>query len=280
MTGLLIALLASSAPLDAAKKHLAAGANDDVLFALDGQKLPAAEKPEAAKVLTAAGRAVLEKDAVLALQFAQMALKLQPAVPDTLELASRASFAQQLFEAAEGYADDWLISEPKSAAAHLLRAELAVEAAEWDRALHHLDLAPKEARAAALRKKAEGAKADRSGALSTVRALEKTLAQAAEKSRRAPAGPAAASGAASAEVVLYGTSWCGPCRSTREWFTQKGISFTDHDIEKDKDAAQELKQKKSRQGVRNGGVPVTDVNGTLIIGFAPDQFEAALARGR
>ena len=81
MVALLLLVLAGS-PLDAAKKHLAAGKLDDVLFDLDGKTFTDAEKPMAAQVLGSAARAGLDaKDYVLSLQFAQMALRLDKAEP-------------------------------------------------------------------------------------------------------------------------------------------------------------------------------------------------------
>ena len=33
------------------------------------------------------------------------------------------------------------------------------------------------------------------------------------------------------EVIMYGASWCGYCRKAREYFTDKGISYREYDIE-------------------------------------------------
>lgn len=79
-----------------------------------------------------------------------------------------------------------------------------------------------------------------------------------------------------AAVVLYGTSWCGACRTARQYFIAKNIPFVDKDVEKDPAAASELQEKASRLGVSTDRVPILDVRGRLLIGFDPQRVEALL----
>src|SRR5262249_36911200 len=44
-------------------------------------------------------------------------------------------------------------------------------------------------------------------------------------------------------VTVYGTSWCGACRSARQYLTEHKIPFADKDIERDPAAARELADK-------------------------------------
>lgn len=73
-----------------------------------------------------------------------------------------------------------------------------------------------------------------------------------------------------ARVVLYATDWCGYCKATRRFLDQKGIPFKEYDIEKDADA------RKAYQALGGGGIPILDVNGTLIRGYQPDEILKAL----
>jgi glutaredoxin 3 len=41
-------------------------------------------------------------------------------------------------------------------------------------------------------------------------------------------------------VVLYTTSWCGWCRRARQLFTDKGVAFTDIDVEMVPGAREEM----------------------------------------
>jgi glutaredoxin len=98
-----------------------------------------------------------------------------------------------------------------------------------------------------------------------------------------PADPAAAAGPAPpppaggpAVVTLYGTSWCGACKSARAYLRSRRISFADKDIERDAAAARELRDKARRLGVPADRVPILDVRGRLLIGFDKDRLEALL----
>ncbi len=77
-------------------------------------------------------------------------------------------------------------------------------------------------------------------------------------------------------VVLYGTSWCGACRTARQYFLSHNIPFVDKDVEKDATAADELQKKAARLGVSADRVPILDVQGRLLIGFDPRRVEALL----
>ncbi|QTD34437.1 glutaredoxin family protein [Pseudomonas fluorescens] len=75
---------------------------------------------------------------------------------------------------------------------------------------------------------------------------------------------------ANAKVVLYATDWCGYCKQTKRFLDQKGIAFKEFDIEKDAEA------RKAYEALGGRGIPLIDVNGTLIRGFDPDEILAAL----
>lgn len=281
MTSLLLLLL-TAAPLDAARGHLEAGQLDDVLFDLDGKSVAEDEKPKAAALLGEAAQAAVKKaDDLLALQFAQMALKLDPVELRALEAAARTSFKQQQFEAAEKYADRWILADLKSGAARLLRAELAVEAGEWDVAVDQLDQGkfargPEAEKAKALRAKAGKELKERKASLTSIAALERQIAEATAKAKSGGGGGFTRPSGASAGVTVYTTSWCGYCKKTKEFLQKRGVDFVEKDIEKDPDAAQELSQKAAAAGVRVGGVPVTDVRGKLIVGFDERRLAASL----
>jgi glutaredoxin len=81
----------------------------------------------------------------------------------------------------------------------------------------------------------------------------------------------------SGRVVLYGTSWCGVCAQARAWLAKKGIAFDDLDIDKDRQAANDLLSKERSAGIVHRGVPVIEVNGRLLRpGFSPMEIQRAL----
>ncbi|GAB4582771.1 glutaredoxin family protein [Nocardia sp. NPDC127526] len=35
------------------------------------------------------------------------------------------------------------------------------------------------------------------------------------------------------EIVLYGADWCGDCRRAKVWLKERGVAFTEIDVEQD-----------------------------------------------
>lgn len=284
MLPLALALALSASPaLDEARGHLKAGRIDDVYFALEKASVGADEKGPAAEVLAEASKkALAKKDAVMALQLAQMGVKLAPTSAPALEAAARASRALEQFEDAERYADAWVAADDAKEEARLLRAELAVDNADWDVALTHLDAVkwkgPSAGRAKALREKASRESGQKSAGMSALKDMQRQMEKA--RAERARAGAEAPSAdpvlARSSEVIVYSTAWCGYCRKAKAWLSKKGVAFTEKNIEKDPGAAAELAQKAAAQGVMPSGVPVIDVRGTLVLGFDERRLEELL----
>jgi glutaredoxin len=284
LSAALLSLLLSVSPaLAQAQKHLAAGAVDEVFFALDGQALPAAEAPAAADLLAEASRLALgKKDGVMALSLAQMGLKQVKAHPASLEAAARASRALEQFEQAEAFASQWILAQPDSPGPRVLRAELAVENGEWSLALDQLaqvkNPGPLEAKLIILKARATKELRERTAAMTSLSSLERQVMAAAAEVKRsgrtASLAAPSAKGGGSGQVIVYGTSWCGYCKKARAWLTKKGIPFEDKDVEKDQGAAQELVVKAQAQGVRPTGVPVIDMRGKLVLGFDEAKLES------
>ncbi len=76
------------------------------------------------------------------------------------------------------------------------------------------------------------------------------------------------------KVEIYTTSWCPTCRKAKEFFSSRGIPFTEYDIEKDP-AADARHDQLSPEGY----VPVVLVNGRKSVGLKPDQILEALKAG-
>lgn len=72
-----------------------------------------------------------------------------------------------------------------------------------------------------------------------------------------------------AQVILYSTAWCGYCRKTRELLHSLQIPFVEKDIEKSAEGRAEYQAK--GKGYR--GVPLTDIGGTLVKGYVPDEVK-------
>ena len=75
---------------------------------------------------------------------------------------------------------------------------------------------------------------------------------------------------AAARVVLYSTEWCGYCKQTRRFLDSKGIPYKEYDIEKSTEG------RKAYEALGGRGIPLIDVNGTIIRGFSEEAILAAL----
>ncbi|TDV69872.1 glutaredoxin family protein [Pseudomonas sp. LP_7_YM] len=85
-----------------------------------------------------------------------------------------------------------------------------------------------------------------------------------------PSSAVSAQVQANAKVTLYATDWCGYCKQTRRFLDSKGIPYTEFDIEKSKEG------RTAYEALGGRGIPLIDVNGTLIRGFSPEEILAAL----
>lgn len=77
-----------------------------------------------------------------------------------------------------------------------------------------------------------------------------------------------------AKVTIYSTSWCAFCKTEKQYLDKLGVKYVEKDIEADQAAYEEL-MGKSNGGYR--GVPVTDIDGDMILGFDRPKIDAALA---
>jgi glutaredoxin len=277
---ILLLLAAEPASLTAAKGHLKAGKLDEVLFDLQNQKFEGKDKESAADVLAqTASKSLAANDDLMALQLAQMSLSYAQTQPIANEVAARASRKLEQFADAERYGDGWL-KATNSDEARLFRAELAVEGTDWNKAIDLLSegrfSGPQIARAQKLRDTAKQARAEQLIALSEVRAMELAMSRAAEDAAKLKeAAPAAKSG----DVIVYSTTWCGYCKRLKSYLTSKNVRFIEKDVEKDPTAAPELARKMTQANMRpSGGVPWTDVRGTLVGGYDVPKLEAALRK--
>ncbi len=70
------------------------------------------------------------------------------------------------------------------------------------------------------------------------------------------------------KVIIYSTPTCPYCVYAKNFFKEKGVSFEDIDVSKDRTRAMEMVEKSGQMGV-----PVIDIGGKIIVGFQPAVFE-------
>ncbi len=63
-------------------------------------------------------------------------------------------------------------------------------------------------------------------------------------------------------VVVYSTPTCSWCNTLKSYLRKNSIPFREVDVSKDESAAQRMVQKSGQQGV-----PQTEINGRIVVGF-------------
>ncbi len=74
-----------------------------------------------------------------------------------------------------------------------------------------------------------------------------------------------------ANVKVYSTESCPWCVKVKGFLKENKIAFEDINVGEDAEALQDMVEKSGQRGV-----PVIDVNGTIIVGFDKDAIKAAL----
>ncbi len=72
-------------------------------------------------------------------------------------------------------------------------------------------------------------------------------------------------------VVVYSTPSCPYCNKLKQYLTKHGIKFTDINVAVNQQAAAEMVRKSGQRGV-----PQTDINGQIIIGFDTSKLSRIL----
>lgn len=72
-------------------------------------------------------------------------------------------------------------------------------------------------------------------------------------------------------VIIYSTPTCHYCHRAKDYLKEKKVEFTDIDVSVDTIKAQEMVDKSGQMGV-----PVLDINGTLVIGFDKAKIDQLL----
>lgn len=72
-------------------------------------------------------------------------------------------------------------------------------------------------------------------------------------------------------IILYSTSQCPFCKMTRDFMKENNIEFTDHNVGEDQNMLDEMVKKSGQMGV-----PVIDIDGTIIVGFDKPKISQVL----
>lgn len=73
-------------------------------------------------------------------------------------------------------------------------------------------------------------------------------------------------------VILYGAEWCPHCKTAKAHIESRGIAYTYRNVDDDA-ANKELANKLKAAGQSKGGIPTTDIEGDLLVGWSQAQFD-------
>jgi len=76
-------------------------------------------------------------------------------------------------------------------------------------------------------------------------------------------------------VTIYSATWCAFCRSAKDYLDKLGVKYTVKDIDEDEGAGEESIQKSNQTGI-----PVIDIDGTIIVGFDRPRIDTALKQNQ
>ncbi|HKK42653.1 MAG TPA: glutaredoxin domain-containing protein [Bacteroidales bacterium] len=82
---------------------------------------------------------------------------------------------------------------------------------------------------------------------------------------------ATGNGKAAKRVTVYSTPTCTWCNTLKTWLNKNNIRYTDIDVSGDQRAAEELVRRSGQQGV-----PQTDINGRIVVGFDQNKLKELL----
>lgn len=73
------------------------------------------------------------------------------------------------------------------------------------------------------------------------------------------------------KVIVYSTPHCPYCKMVKNFLKEKGVEFLEKDVSMDSEAAKEMVKKSG-----NLGVPQTEINSKIIIGFDREALKEEL----
>ena len=73
------------------------------------------------------------------------------------------------------------------------------------------------------------------------------------------------------KLIVYGAEWCAFCHEAMRYMDKLGVKYTYKNVELDISDAKAAVEKSGQTGI-----PVIDIDGTIIVGFDKPRIDAAL----
>ena len=72
-------------------------------------------------------------------------------------------------------------------------------------------------------------------------------------------------------MTVYSADWCAFCHAVKDYLEKIGVAFTEKNVEEQREYAEEAVKKSGQTGI-----PVIDIDGTIIVGFDRPRIDATL----
>lgn len=72
-------------------------------------------------------------------------------------------------------------------------------------------------------------------------------------------------------VIIYSADWCAFCHAAKDYLDKLGVKYDDRNVEENRAYAEEAVTKSKQMGI-----PVLDINGTIIVGFDREKIDETL----
>lgn len=74
-----------------------------------------------------------------------------------------------------------------------------------------------------------------------------------------------------AQVIIYSTPTCGYCKMAKAYFQEHKIDYTEKDVSVDLEARDHMMKASGQMGV-----PVIEIDGTIVVGFDKNRLKTLL----
>lgn len=72
-------------------------------------------------------------------------------------------------------------------------------------------------------------------------------------------------------ITVYSADWCAFCHAAKAYLDKLGVAYDDRNVDENPQFSAEAVQKSGQRGI-----PVLDIDGTIIVGFDRLKIDAAL----
>ena len=76
-------------------------------------------------------------------------------------------------------------------------------------------------------------------------------------------------------VIVYGAEWCAFCHVAMQYFDKIGVKYEYRNVDENRDWLNESVTKSGQMGI-----PVLDMDGTIVVGFDRPKIDAVLAAAK